>query len=331
LWLQPLKGKARKLSLGDVNPACDYWIDVDVGPKSEIAFTGSTSSRPSELYYMLSPTDAPRRLTNFNQQIDALRLGKMESFEWQGPDGFREDAILVYPPDFSRNKKYPLVLMVHGGPTAASTTEFENTSQLMAARDYVVFRPNYRGSDNLGNAYQHAIYNDAGDGPGRDVMAGIDALKKLGFVDESKIAVTGWSYGGFMTTWLIGHYHIWKAAVAGAAPTNWAEDYNISDSNVADRYSFRGSPWLGDNMKDYIAQSSITYAAQIKTPTLILSDTGDARVPIAQSYQLYHALKDNGVPVKFIAYPVPGHEPGDPIRFRDVDRRWLGWLDEYLK
>ncbi|MGA8439006.1 MAG: prolyl oligopeptidase family serine peptidase [Candidatus Sulfotelmatobacter sp.] len=143
----------------------------------------------------------------FNQQIDALRLGKMESFEWQGPDGFREDGILVYPPDFSRNKKYPLVLMVHGGPTAASTTEFENTSQLMAARDYVVFRPNYRGSDNLGNAYQHAIYNDAGDGPGRDVMAGIDALKKLGFVDESRIAVTGWSYGGFMTTWLIGHYH----------------------------------------------------------------------------------------------------------------------------
>jgi dipeptidyl aminopeptidase/acylaminoacyl peptidase len=181
--------------------------------------------------------------------------------------------------------------MVHGGPTAASTTEFENTSQLMAARDYVVFRPNYRGSDNLGNAYQHAIYNDAGDGPGRDVMAGIDALKKLGFVDESKIAVTGWSYGGFMTTWLIGHYHIWKAAVAGAAPTNWAEDYNISDSNVADRYSFRGSPWLGDNMKDHIAQSSITYAAQIKTPTLILSDTGDARVPIAQSYQLYHATE----------------------------------------
>jgi dipeptidyl aminopeptidase/acylaminoacyl peptidase len=200
MWLQPLKGKARKLPLGDVNPEGLFWIDASVGPKGEIAFPGSTASHPSELYYESSPDEPPRRLTNFNHQIDALQLGKVEPFEWQGPDGFREDGILVYPPDFNKDRKYPLVLKIHGGPTSASITAFDDLAQLMAAHGYVVFEPNYRGSDNLGNAYQRAIYNDAGDGPGRDVMAGIDAVKKLGFVDESKIAVTGWSYGGYMTS-----------------------------------------------------------------------------------------------------------------------------------
>ncbi len=112
-----------------------------------------------------------------------------------------------------------------------------------------------------------------------------------------------------MTTWLIGHYHIWKTAVAGAPLTDWKEEYSLSDIGWYWRYVCNVSPWVGGNMKDCVAQSPITYATQIKTPTLIMSDTGDARVPITQSYQLYHALKDNGVPVKFVAYPVLGHFP----------------------
>ena len=129
----------------------------------------------------------------------------------------------------------------------------------------------------------------------------------------------------------MGIYHIWKTAIAGAALINWVEDYNISDINILDRYSFKGSPWVGDHMKDYVAQSPITYAGQIRTPTLILGDTGDARATINQAYELYHALKDNGVPVKFVAYPVAGHSPDDPVRHQDLYRRWLDWLDQYLK
>lgn len=330
MWLQPLKGRARKLPLGDINPASGFSVDMTVGPRGEIVFAGSRESHPSELYYKASPNDAPKRLTSFNQEIADLELGKLERFEWEGPDGFREDGILVYPPNFSNNKKYPLVLFVHGGPNTASTTAFSMLPLLIASHGYVVFEPNYRGSDNLGNAYERAIFNDAGDGPARDVMAGIEAVKKRGFVDESKIAVSGWSYGGYMTTWLISHYQIWKTAVTGASVTDWNEDYNLSDIGLLFRYGFKGSPWLGYR-DDYIAQSPIASAAQIRTPTLIFSDTGDARVPITESYQLYHALKDNGVPVKFVAYPVPGHFPGDPVRLRDVYRRWLDWLDQYLK
>jgi len=332
MWLQPVSGgAAKKLALGEVNPSWGFWVDAFVGRKGEIALTGSTPKQPSELYYMASANETPKRLTDFNHDIAALNLGKMERITWKGPDGFQEDGVVVYPPDFQKDRRYPLVLIIHGGPTASSTTSFAFLPHLMATRGYVVFSPNYRGSDNLGNAYQRAIWNDAGDGPGRDVIAGIDAVKKLGFVDESKIGVTGWSYGGYMTSWLIGHYQIWKAAMAGAPVTDLYDEYNLSDGNVTARYQFKGSPYVGDNLKDYRAQSPITYAQQMKTPTLIMQDTGDARVTISQGYALYHALKDNGVPVKFVAIPIAGHGPGDPVRRMDTYRRWVEWMDQYLK
>ncbi len=331
LWLQQLGASAKKLPLGDVSPSWSFWVDVAVGHGGEIAFAGSTPNQPSELYYMATTNDPPRRLTNYNQEIAALALGRTERLEWQGPDNFHEDGVVLYPPGFQKERKYPLVLIIHGGPRAATTTQFSFLLQFVAAQDCVVFEPNYRGSENLGNAYTRAIWNDAGGGPGRDVMAGIDALKKLGFVDESKIGVSGWSYGGYMTSWLIGHYQVWKVAVAGAAVTNMFDQYNLADFNVTERYIFKGSPYVGDNIQAYREQSPITYAGQIKTPTLILSDTGDFRVTITQSYELYHALKDNGVPVRFFAYPVGGHFPADPVRQMDVYRRWSEWLVQHLK
>ncbi len=331
LWIQPLQGPARPLHLGDVNPSWLFWIDADVSKTGAIALTGSEPHRPVELYYMASAEAAPRRLTDFNHEVAALEFGTTQSIDWSSSDGFHEDGVLTFPPGFERSKKYPLVLVVHGGPQAASTTGFNFFAQLLAARGYVVFEPNYRGSDNLGNAYQRAIELDAGAGPGRDVMAGVAAVEKEGFVDTSRIAVSGWSYGGYMTSWLIGHYHIWKAAVSGAAVNNVVDEYNLSDFNVIDGLSFGGSPWVGDHMKLYREQSPITYAAQIKTPTLILCDTGDFRVPITQSYEMFHALKDNGVTVKFFAYPVRGHFPGDPVRQSDIYRRWSEWIEQHLK
>jgi len=331
LWLQPLSGAAKKLPLGDISPSWSFWVDAAVGHNGEIAFAGSTPNRPVELYYMPTASDPPKRLTNFNQDIASLALGKTERFEWQGPDKFHEDGAIIYPPNFQKDKKYPLVLIIHGGPRAATTTQFSFLPQFAAAHDWVIFEPNYRGSENLGNAYTHAIWNDAGDGPGRDVMAGVEAVKKLGFVDEANIGVSGWSYGGYMTAWLLGHYGIWKAAVAGAAVTNMVDQYNLADFNVTERYIFHGSPYVGDNAKAYMDQSPITYATRIQAPTLILSDTGDFRVTITQSYELFHTLKDNGVPTRFFAYPVGGHFPNDPIRQQDVYRRWTDWLAEHLK
>lgn len=331
MWLQPLGGQAKKLNLGDVEPSWGFWVDATVGPKGDVAFTGSTAGHPAELYYMDSTNATPRQLTKNNDWISEFELAKAEAVKWQGPNGFHEDGVLDYPPSFSKDKKYPLILLIHGGPQASSALGFDVFGQVMAAQGYLVFQPNYRGSDNLGNAYQRAIYRDAGDGPGRDVMAGLAAVEKMGIVDTDKIGVSGWSYGGYMTSWMIGHYHIWKAAVSGAAVNDLIAEAALSDGNRTDYASMGGSPWVGDNWKIYRDESPITYAAQIKTPTLILCDVGDFRVPITQSYEMYHALKDNGVTTQFFAYPVSGHFPGDPVHREDVLTRWIGWLNEYLK
>ncbi len=331
LWIQPLDGKARKLALGKTTISGTFWVDVSVSKEGALAFTATEPQRPAELYF-LSSIDAPvKRLTDFNNAVASLELGKTETIRWKGPDGFEEDGVVTYPPDFEAGRKYPLVLYVHGGPRSASKEGFSSRAQLLAAKGWVVFEPNYRGSDNLGNAYQSAIWNDAGDGPGRDVMGGVEYLKRRGFVDESKMAVSGWSYGGYMTTWLLGHYPVWKCAVAGAAVTDWIDQYTIGDANVRRGQAFGGSPYTRNRMKAYIDQSPITYAASIKAPTLVLSNTADYRVPVTQSYKLYRVLKDNGVPTKFVAYPIPGHSATDPVRQRDVDRRWIAWLDQYLE
>lgn len=334
LWLQPIAGPAKKLDLGSVTPITGFWLDANVGPHAEIAFSGSEPHHPAEIYLLASAASKPRRLTNFNADFDSLRLGNSEVVTWQSPDAapknWTENGILTFPPNYESGKKLPLVLYIHGGPTSSSKNTFSIFAQLLAAQGWLVFEPNYRGSDNLGNDFGRAIVDDSGDGPGRDVLAGIEMLKQRGIIDETNIAVTGWSYGGYMTSWLIGHAQFWKTAIAGAPVTNLLDQYALSDSNVARADAIGGSPYTGDWMKHWVEQSPITYYQMMKTPTLVLQDVGDYRVTITQGFELFHALKDRGIPTQFYAYPVGGHSPADPVRMRDVYRRWIEWLDLYL-
>lgn len=329
LWVKPLDGAPQRLKLGNLTPANGYWVEMNLGPKNELALIGSTTDRASELYYLPTLDSAPVRLTDFNAALDDLERGKSETVTWTS-DKKELDGVVTYPPGFNAKQKYPLVLYIHGGPNSASKETFNPMVQCLAAQGWVVFEPNYRGSDNRGNAFYGSIYKDAGAGPGRDVMAGVEMLQKRGFIDSTKMAVSGWSYGGYMTTWLLGHYDVWKAAVAGASVTNWFNMYTTSDNSVTVRDQVGDSPYVGDNDKSWRDQSPITFAKNIKAPTLILHDTGDTRVPIAESYELFRALLDNGITTKFFAYPIGGHSPADPIRARDVRKRWIDWLAQYL-
>ncbi len=326
LWIQDLNGGAKKLSLGDLEPGV-----FSIGPQGEIAFVASTDDRPSDLYYLAFGDAQPRRLTDVNAWMSELALGREEGFDWQGQNNFHEDGVVTYPPGYDASKKYPLVLEIHGGPSSASILGFSLFGQYLAAQGFIVFEPNYRGSTNLGNAYAKAIYGDSGDGPGRDVMAGIAALEKHASIDESRIGVSGWSYGGYMTTWLIGHYHIWKTAVAGAPVTDFVNQYDWADNNVGRKYIYSGSPWVGNNMAKYREASPITYVGDVTTPLLLLHDVRDPRVSITNSFEFFHALKDRGQPVKFIAFPVVGHFPPDPVHQLQVDKAWSGWMVEHLK
>jgi dipeptidyl aminopeptidase/acylaminoacyl peptidase len=328
LWLMPLGGTPHPLAMGDVNVAGD----ANVGADGSLAFIGDTPGHPSEVYYAGPGVSALRRLTDLNHSVAALPFGAMREVAWTGPGGYAEDGILTEPPGFSSAKKYPLVLVVHGGPQGASQLSFNELSQVLASHGYLVFEPNYRGSTNLGDAYQHAIFRDTGVGPGEDAMAGVAAVEQMGIVDTSRLAVSGWSYGGYMTTWLESHYDVWKCAMSGAALTDWVADYTIAwyQKGDADFFGRGSSPWNDAGWKIWRDQSPISYARNVKAPTLIMGDVGDANVPIYNSYQWYHALKDNGVPVTFVAYPRDSHYPDDPVGGESVEKRWVDWIVEHL-
>ena len=327
-WRQPLSGKAQKLDLGGIAPR-----SFSLSKTGAVAFVGGTPDHPAELYVMESLSSKPKRLTHLNDFVDKLTLGKSVALDWTN-DGFKEDGILVYPANYEKGKKYPLVLVIHGGPGGASILGFSSLPELLSAHGYFVFSPNYRGSTNLGDAYQHAIYRDTGEGPGKDVMAGLDAVLKLGVVDENKIAISGWSYGGYMTSWLNGRYpDRWKAALEGAALNDWLMDYDISYYQHGDLYFFGASPYAKDEAtaKLWREQSPIALAGHVKAPTLILGDSGDNNVPIINSFEMYHALQDAGVTVEFYTYPADTHFPGDIVHTTDVYDRWVKWMEKYLQ
>jgi dipeptidyl aminopeptidase/acylaminoacyl peptidase len=201
----------------------------------------------------------------------------------------------------------------------------------MAAEGWLVFMPNYRGSDNLGNAYYSAIVGDWGEGPGRDVMAGVAKLRKQPWVDRSRTAVSGWSYGGYMTTWLLGKYpDEWRAGMAGAPVTSLQDEYNFSDGNVGWRYLFNGSPWREEYARKYIEQSPITYATRIKAPTLVMTNLEDFRVPPTQAFTLHRALKDNQVETGLVVFSGRTHYPVAPVDGEEVLRRWLDWIKQHI-
>ena len=329
IWNQPLNGKAEQLELGDVNPG---YGNLSISNNGMVAFTGRTSIHPTELYLLESLQSKPKQLTNLNTFVDSLNLGKSIGIEWSGPDGFDEDGVLTYPVDYNKKEKYPLVLVIHGGPEGASTVVFSELAQIFAGKGFFVFQPNYRGSINLGDKYQHAIFRDTGEGPGKDVMAGLKKIESMGFIDTTRIGVTGWSYGGYMTSWLNGRYpYKWKAAVEGAALNDWVMDYTIAYYQTYDLYFFGGSPWLRKYWDIWREQSPIVLAENVKAPTLILCDVGDPNVPIINSYEMYHALRDNGVYTEFYAYPVDTHFPHDIVRRTDVYKRWVDWIVKYVK
>lgn len=328
IWAQTESNSYKKLNTGDVMEI----YELSVNKSGSIVFIGEEKYRPVELYFLSDINAEPKRITDFNHSIADRKQGKREGITWKNTSGIEVDGVLTYPPAFDASKKYPLVLLIHGGPTATSTLAFNMTAQLMAARGWIVLQPNYRGSNHRGNTFQSAMANDASEGPGDDVWTGVEAMKKKPYVDPKKNAVSGWSYGGWMTAWLIGRYpDEWAAAVAGAAPVDFTDMYSLSDLNRMPRHAITASPYVGDNLKNAQMQSPIKNFSKIRTPTLILSKSEDSRVSITGSYKLFNALRDNGVKTEFIVYPGPGHLVTDPVRSQDVYERWLNWLAQYLQ
>jgi dipeptidyl aminopeptidase/acylaminoacyl peptidase len=342
-WQIDLAGTDTRVMLGDLHPVCDPYssstfdagIAGDLARTGALAFVATSPTSARELYYLPGGSTTPRRLTHVNAFLSNIAVGAMTELNWTGPDGFAEDGVVTRPPNARGDRKYPVVLLIHGGPGLSSSRDlvYEQwpLAQMIASHGYIVLQPNYRGSDNLGNAYMTAIVHNTVVGPSADILAGLAALERFGDVDASRVAVSGWSYGGELTSWLIGHDHRWRAAVSGAAVNSEFDEYNLSTSNVQDRYPLGTSPYTDDGDRIYRENSPITYYAQVTTPTLIWGTTLDPVVPITQSYALYHALHENHVPVRFAVFPAATHGPADPRQTAALTRLWLDWLDEHLR
>ncbi len=306
-------------------------FEASVAKDGTIAFTANAPDRPTELYLLPPHATRPIRLTHYNDWIDKYAIAAARSIVWKSADGFSPDGVLVTPPNWHKGMRAPLVLFIHGGPTSASNTAFSSFPQVLAAHGWFVFEPNYRGSDNLGLAFARTTVPHIASVPGQDIEDGLAAVLKTGSIDPSRIAVSGWSEGGLMTSWLIGHDTRWKAAVSGAAVNDWIGYSAMTDAKDFTPQFIGPSPWTDPSLMDtFNNESPLTYASNVKTPTLILSDAGDFRVPTPLAYEFYHSVRATGTTVQFVIFPVNGHFPSDPVRSEDVYRRWEAWVLKYI-
>lgn len=322
LWRISETGKITPINFGNLN----VLAGLDVNATGAISFVGGSASGPADLYYMASTRARPVRLTHFGDALAGKRLGKVETVGWSS-GGFDHDGVVVYPPDYDKTKAYPLLVDIHGGPEASSREAFDFSAHYYAARGWVVFQPNYRGSSGQGNSYQTAILGDLVKGSGEDVLAGVDKIVATLPIDSKRVAVTGWSWGGVLTSWLIGHDQRWCAAIPGAMAVDFTGYYDQSETAIWIR-TMLGSPYVSDNIARYRETSPATYLKNAVTPTLIIHNVGDPNAPVTQSYTLYHALKDRGIKTKMVLRGIDGHGYGDPFSHKQVHSLTFQWLSE---
>ncbi|MGA7238466.1 MAG: S9 family peptidase [Bryobacteraceae bacterium] len=292
------------------------------------AVTRNSWQRAPEVW--TGPVGDWRKLTHANE--DRIPLwGESKSLHWKS-DEFTVQGWLIYPKNFDPAKKYPMVVSVHGGPASSMKPTWPRpgfNATLLSQQGYFVLLPNPRGSYGQGEKFTAANVKDFGGGDLRDILAGVDEALRTAPIDESRVGITGWSYGGYMTMWAVTQTNRFHAAVAGAGIANWKSYYG---ENSIDQWML---PYFGasvyDDAKVYSKSSPIEYIKNVKTPTLVVVGDRDGECPAPQSYEFWHALRDLGVKTQMVVYPNEGHRFRKPSDQRDVLVRMIGWFNENLR
>ncbi|MGQ0734940.1 MAG: prolyl oligopeptidase family serine peptidase [Acidobacteriota bacterium] len=299
---------------------------------SVIAVTMDSPDRAGDVFVTDPSFGSFRRLTDTNPQAASFALGASEVVTWKSSDGLEVEGVLLKPVGFTTGTRYPLLVVAHGGPAGVFTNNFRvgglEGGQLWAGQGWAVFYPNPRGSSSYGEKFLRANLHDWGGGDYRDIMTGVDMLVAKGIADPDRLAHIGWSYGGYMTAWVITQTTRFKAAMVGAGLTNMASMYGTNDiPNVLITY-FGGI--LGKRTQPlYSERSAMTFIDNVQTPTLILHGAGDERVPTGQAFELFRGLKDRGKVTELVFYPREGHGIGEYHHIKDRMARIFDWVTRY--
>ncbi len=271
-----------------------------------------------------------KHLTRLNPIAEeTFALAPSELISYQSADDWRIDALFTPPLERKSDTPPPLVVNVHGGPSWAWLDDFGGLwTQMLASAGYAVLRANIRGSWGRGVAFADAVIGDMGGKDFQDLLHGVDYLVERGLVDGNRVAIAGGSYGGFMAAWAITQTTRFKAAIMVAGVSDFHSFHAQSRLLDWDMRMLGGSPL--EHPELYRERSAITYAARVKTPTLIIHGENDQDVPVNQSYAFYRALRERNIPVEFVIYPREGHSFSEREHRKDCEERILRWLERYL-
>jgi dipeptidyl aminopeptidase/acylaminoacyl peptidase len=328
VWLPTDGSPAKEVDTGDLffkEPA----LSLD---RSQIGFVVQSPATPPEAFVAKIDDFKLTQISSVNQSLLAYPKTETELVSWKSKDGMSIEGLLTYPMGFEEYKKYPLLLVIHGGPMGFFDETFLGTANpyplaSFAQEGFFVFRPNPRGSSGYGKKFRSANYKDWGGADFSDIMAGGDHLIAKGIVDPEKLGVMGWSYGGYMTAWTITQTNRFKAASMGAGLCNL-----VSMNGTTDLYRFL-TDYLGgfeDSRKLYEERSPINFVQNVKTPCLIQHGTTDKRVPVSQAYEFFHGLDRLGKETTLVLYPGMEHRLSDPDMQMDAMKRNLNWFQKYL-
>ena len=270
-----------------------------------------------------------RQITKLNPQVEEFALGETRVVQWQSSEGVEIEGLLRLPVGYEEGKSYPLIVSPHGGPHGAVALRFDAMLHYFSGEGFAIFQPNFRGSDGYGRDFARGNYENWGMADYQDIMTGVDYLIDQGIADPERMVVGGWSYGGYMTAWIVTQTDRFKAATKGAGLSNLVSMYAQNDiPHYLNLFFKDSSPY--QQLEMYRKHSPISYIHQAKTPTLILHGAEDKRVPVPQGEEFYAGLKAVGVETEFVKYPREGHGIGEPRHVLDLLKRRLAWYKKYI-
>lgn len=297
-----------------------------------VAFAMETSDAPYDVYVSNISFVAPRKLTTINPQVANFALGTTQIVTWKSSDGWPVEGVLLQPVGYQQGRRYPLLVEAHGGPTGAENAGFKanwvSPGQYWSGQGWAILYPNPRGSTGYGEKFMRGNIMDWGGGDYRDIMTGTDEMVRRGIADSSRMAFEGWSYGGYMTAWVVSQTSRFKAARMGAGLSDLQSMYGTTDIPGYIGTFFSGMP-TAKTLDFYRARSAITFVDHVTTPLLILQGGSDERVPTGQSKEFYRALRDRGKAVELVFYPREGHGLSEYYHQLDKMRREYDWITKY--